>query len=94
MPVTGCRVPSGEACSKTQKRRSDVISRVRSIASGGNTTIQLEAEIKALTKGERDELLHQAQLPVVIPTDHALAMKADLGLPWNKLRILRRSIFN
>ena len=33
-----------------------------------------------------------AQLLVVIPNDHALAIKADLGLPWNKveLRVLRR----
>jgi len=50
----------------------------------------MEAEMKCLTKEERDQLLHQAQLPVVIPCDHALAIKADLGLPWNKLRILRR----
>ena len=90
MPVTGCRVPSSDASSRTLKRRSDEIGRVRSIASGGDSTVQLQAEIKSLTKEERDELLYQAQLPIVIPSDHALAMKADLGLPWNKLRILRR----
>lgn len=72
------------------KRRSDEISRVRSIMSGGDTTVQLSAEIKSLEKEEREKLLEDAQLPVVIPTDHALAMKADLGLPWNKFRILRR----
>ena len=85
MPVTGCRVPSSDACHRTLKRRSNEISRVRSIASGGDTTAQLEAEVKSLTKEERGELLQQVQLPVAIPTDHALAMKADLGLPWNKL---------
>ncbi len=69
------------------------IGRIRSIASGGDNHIQLETEVKALTKEERDELLHQAQLPVVIPTEHVLAMKADLALPWNKLRILRRYMY-
>jgi hypothetical protein len=63
---------------------------VREITSGGDTTAQLAAEIKALSKAEREELLQQAQLPVLIPTNHALAMKADLGIPWSKLRILRR----
>ncbi len=70
------------------------IGRIRSIASGGDNHIQLETEVKkALTKEERDELLHQAQLPLVIPTEHVLAMKADLALPWNKLRILRRYMY-
>lgn len=50
----------------------------------------MAAEIKALSKVERESLLHEAQLPIVIPTEHALAMKADLALPWNKLRFLRR----
>ena len=56
------------------------------IASGGDSTTQLAAKIKSLSKAERE----QACLPIVIPPEHALAMKADLGIPWNKLRILRR----
>ena len=72
------------------KRRSDGISQVRSITSGGDTTVQMAAELKGLSKEERDSLLNEAQLPIVIPTDHALAMKADLAIPWNKLRSLRR----
>ena len=63
---------------------------VRDIASGGDSTTQLAAEIKSLSKAEREDLLQQACLPIVIPPEHALAMKADLGIPWNKLRILRR----
>jgi hypothetical protein len=72
------------------KRRSDEIGRVRAITSGGDVQAQLAAELKCLTKAQREELLQEAQLPVVIPTNHALAIKADLGIPWNKLRILRR----
>ena len=63
---------------------------VQEITSGGDSTAQLAAEIKSLSKSEREDLHQQACLPVVIPPDHALAMKADLGIPWNKLRILRR----
>lgn len=72
------------------KRRTAGIGRVRSITSGGDVASQLASEVKSLSKEEREELLREAQLPVVIPTDHALAIKADLCLPWNKLRVLRR----
>ena len=72
------------------KRRTENISKVRSITSGGDNTAQLASEIKALSKAEREKLLFEVKLPIIIPTDQALAMKADLGIPWNKLRILRR----
>jgi len=29
------------------------------------------------------------QVPLVVLPDHSLAMKADLAIPWAKLRILR-----
>ena len=90
MPVSGCRIPSLEASKKTIKRRTDSISKVRDITSGGDSTAQLKAEIQSLSKEQREELLAQAKLPLLIPTDHALAMKADLALPWNKLRVVRR----
>ena len=90
MQVTGCRVSSSKASARTLKRRTETISKVRSVISGGDNMRQLASEVKSLTKAEREELLGDAQLPVVIPTDQALAMKADLAIPWNKLRILRR----
>ena len=42
---------------------------------------QLQAEMKLLPDDQRKELLGQIGLPVIIPTDHALAIKADLALP-------------
>ena len=90
VPISGCRISSSEVSRRTLKRRTDDISRVRNITSGGESSAQLKAEIRSLTTEQREELLQQAQLPVVIPTDHALAMKADLALPWNKLRVIRR----
>ena len=46
--------------------------------------MQLRAEL------EREELLQSAQLPIQIPVDHSLAMKADLALPWAKLRVINK----
>lgn len=92
MQVANCRVSSCEAGDRTLKRRTENISRVRSITSGGESVAQLASEIKSLSKSEREEILAEAKLPVVvIPTDQALAMKATLGIPWNnKLRVLWR----
>jgi hypothetical protein len=50
----------------------------------------MAAAVRSLSKKEREDILQEAQLPIMIPTDHALAMKADLAIPWNKLRTLRR----
>ena len=88
--MPGCRVPTADASKRTVERRSEVLSAMRQIASGGDTSAQFAAEVKSLSQVEREDLLQQAQLPVVIPADHALVMKADLGIPWTKLRILRR----
>ena len=53
---------------------------------------QLRSEIRCLSKEERQDLLRSAGLPVVIPPDHALAIKADLSIPWSKLRVIRRQV--
>ncbi len=90
MQVPGCRIASGEASSRTVKRRAGVLETVREVTSGGDGTSQLAAEVNCLTKVQREELLQQVQLPLAIPVDHALAMKADLSIPWTKLRVLRR----
>ena len=55
---------------------------VRDIASGGASEAQLAAEVKSLSKEEREELLSKASLPVHITPDHALAMKASHGISY------------
>ncbi len=81
------RIASGEASSKTVKRRAGVLETVREVTSGGDSTSQLAAEVNCLTKV-------QVQLPLAIPVDHALAMKADLLIPWTMLRVLRKGNAN
>ncbi len=90
MQVPAGRVETRDACTKTVHRRTKTLSTVREIASGGDSTSQIGAEIQALSRVERQSLLQQAQLPITVPVKDALAMKADLAMPWNKLRVLRR----
>ena len=88
--MTACRVRSSEACSRTINNRTKALLTMRSSISGGDTSAQLQAEIKSLSKEEREAVLREAQLPIHIPPDHALAMKADLALPWAKMRVISR----
>ncbi len=53
--------------------------------------VQLTEEVKRLKKCERQQLLKDVgQIKVTVPALDGLAMKANLNLPWNKLRSLRR----
>ena len=90
MAVPESEVKSSEASSKTLWRRSHCLSSIREAVSGGNAIVQLQSEVRCLSRGERQQLLQKADLPVIIPTDNALAMKADLSLSWDKLRVIRR----
>ncbi len=89
MQVPAGRVETSDVCAKTVRRRTKTLSLVREIASCGDSTSQLGEEITVLSNLERQSLLHQAQLPISIPVKDSLAMKADLAMPWNKLRVLR-----
>ena len=60
--------------------------------SGGDSNSQLNHEVTHLTREAREAVLGKASLPIQVhvPVDHALAMKSDLQLPWNRMRELRR----
>ena len=54
---------------------------------------QLQYELKTLTKVERESLLDQAcvgEAHAEVPAEDVLALKADLSIPWNKMRIMKR----
>jgi hypothetical protein len=90
MRLTRPRKSSAEATQRTVQRRTAVLQQARKRVSGGESSTQLRAEMDSLTKQERQSLLHEAGFTVDIPPDVGLALKADLALPWRKLRILRR----
>ena len=77
---------SSEASYKTISHRTKTLTQLRNTISGGDSSVQLRSELRVLTKEEREALLQGAGLPIKIPPAHALAMKADLGLPWAKMR--------
>ena len=52
--------------------------------------VDVQAEVKAMTREKRAALLKEIAFPVIIPKDHTLAIKANLAIPWNKLRVLSR----
>ena len=87
LPIPSCRVSSSAASSKTVHH---IISDLRTIVSGEESFIQLKSEVRCLSRSQRQEVLKGAHLPIIIPMDQALAMKADLAIPWAKLRIIRR----
>ena len=90
MVVPKGAVSSDEASSKMIHRRSQHLSVVRGIVSAGASSSQLCDEVRALTREERCKLLQEAGFSTDIPAEHGLAMKADIGLPWAKLRVIRR----
>lgn len=68
---------------------------MRDIISKGSPVEQLQYEMKAQTKEDREAILDLAMsdgAALEIPADQVLAMKADLSLTWNKLRSIRRYI--
>ena len=78
-------VSTSEACTRTVQRRVRQVQGLRETLGVG-----LEQELRVLSKCDRQKLLQEASLPIEIPADHSLAMKANLALSWNKLRTLRR----
>ena len=74
----------------TIRERSRKIAVVREVISGGRSAEQLQHELSALTEKERKEILMPIEAPALITAEETLAMKADLVLPWAKMRIMRR----
>ena len=88
--MTAPRVGSVEASCKTVRNRTNEVSAYRTKVTGGRgTQRQLADEMRALPQEERKELMGVFTNPVTISAENALALKADLVIPWNKLRGLR-----
>ena len=50
----------------------------------------LRRELDYLSTSDRQILLQEAGIVSAIGPGEALAIKAGLGMPWSKLRVLRR----
>ena len=65
---------------------------IRGSLSMNDTGTQLQAKVKMLSSEERQDLLKSVGITIDIPPEQGLAMKANLAIPWNKVRIIRRYI--
>ena len=90
------RIRSKIASKRTVRQRTGAIERVRAAISGGDgasSQAQLRHEVARTTSEERLDFLRDAGISVpannVIGPDTGLSLKADLALPFNKLRKLR-----
>ena len=88
--VTKPTVSSEEASSRTIRRRSGELEKHRNLASGGAPLVQLHAEMKSLSTSERQKLLADLEFKIELPALTGLAIKADLCLPWSKMRSMKR----
>ena len=87
------RKSSRDAGSKTIRRRTKELEKMRKAVSGNEGQIQLRDELKAMGKVEREEILRKClgkEFKITIPYGDMLSMKADLGETWYKVRKLRR----
>ena len=91
--TTASRVPSELACAETVRKRSVQLSEMQHDLSGGTVKsvhMQEVAGLKRLTQDEQDDLLRDAGLKSNSPeVGTLLVIKADLALPWNRLRKLK-----
>ena len=93
MKVTRPRVDSTTAGKETIRTRTVELGKHRHLTSGGAEVVQLKEEVKACTSAEREQILtelHKGGFKVEVPTRQILGMKADLNIPWCKLREVRR----
>ena len=90
---TRARKKTDKVTKKTVRQRSKVLAETRKAVSGGASGTQLKDELKAMARLEREALLKEAlgkEFKITIPRGDILAMKADLGETWYKVRKLRR----
>ena len=63
---------------------------IRKIVSQDESSALLQRELDHLDASDRQKLLVEAGIVNTIGPGEALAIKAGLGIPWSKLRVLRR----
>ena len=84
---------SRSASKETIKTQTTELNKHRQLTSGGADAYQLEHEIKACSSADRERILselHKGGFKVEVPVNQILGMKADLNIPWSKLREIRR----
>jgi hypothetical protein len=91
--ATSAHKSSSDASKKTVQRRASAFELFRKNVSGGDgDNIQQLSELRRLGRHERQMIVREAGLNLEIPPGEGLAMKAELEIPWNKIRHMRRYV--
>ena len=95
LQVTSTRVATASASNTTVRRRTRELVSHRKRVSGGDEVFQLASEIQLTAKQDRQSLVDkvmklQGNFKVIDSPEESPAMKTDLQIPWNKLRVMRR----
>ena len=86
-------MPSGKAEPRTIRQRSQSLENVRFALTAGDTTTQLAHELHGKQREDREKLLDEIRKAgdiIHVNVQSSLAMKADLNIPWHKLRMITR----
>ena len=86
-------MPTGKAAARTVRKRSHSFANIRLALSGGDDSTQLAHEIHACDQDKRKQLLEEIRQidgNLRISVEQSVALKEDLNIPWNKLRVMRR----
>lgn len=88
--MTNTGVNTGESSRVTKRWRSNEISTIHEMLSAGDANTQLIDELKLIPEEEKESIMKQLNFTIYVPPEENLAMKADLCLPWRKLRLMKR----
>ena len=93
--VKQAQKPTRKAAPRTVRKRSHSLASVRLAISAGDCCTQFAHKFHACSKEDRTEVLEELRQTagnflIQIPADTSLAFKAELNIPWNKLRVMKR----
>ena len=92
-PTPAALKDSTEVSKRTIQRRSKFLKEQINFVSGSAkaTSLQTGAIIKSMTTDKREEILKMGNIKSVeIDAEKMVAMKAHLGLPWEKMKVMAR----
>ena len=92
MHITQAHTPTKTASARTIKRRCTQMQAIRELVNQLESLALLRRELDYLDTCDRQKLLLEAGIVSAIGPGEALAINAGLGIPWSKLRVLRRTI--
>ena len=83
---------SSEASIRTlQRRNQNIKNHIENSCGKSSLTSQVGSLLKGVKMEQRSEILKMANIkPMEINAEEMVAMKVDLGIPWEKLKLMAR----